>query len=145
MTDKPTAFLLSQAIRGWRRALELQLKPQGLTYSTWVTLAYLQQGGDGLLQKDLARLMAIEAPTLVRLLDRLERAGLVDRRPDPCDRRGKTVHLTADAHRVLETFHGSATSVRQRLLEGIHEQDIAACHGVLTQIIDNAARQVADG
>jgi MarR family transcriptional regulator, transcriptional regulator for hemolysin len=110
-----------------------------------VTLAYLQQGGDGLLQKDLARLMAIEAPTLVRLLDRLERAGLVDRRPDAYDRRGKTVHLTPAAHDVLETFHAVASSVGHRLLEGIHEQDIAACHVVLTQIIGNAAREVADG
>jgi MarR family transcriptional regulator, transcriptional regulator for hemolysin len=139
MSDEPIAFLLSQATRRWRRLLDLELRQEGVTYSTWVTLAYMQQGGDGMLQKDLARLMAIEAPTLVRLLDRLERNGLVDRRPSPGDRRGKTVHLTAAARRVLARFNEIAAGVRTRMLQGIREQDIAICHDVVSQIIDNAS------
>ncbi len=136
--EQPTDFLLSRATRSWRRLLDLELRPQGVTYATWVTLAYLRRGGDGLLQKDLAQLLAIEAPTLVRMLDRLEREGLVDRRPVESDRRAKTVHLTPEAHKVLGTFDAIAGRMREHLLAGISNEELATTHQVLTRIVANA-------
>lgn len=48
--------------------LDERLKDLGVTQARWSTMVYLEKGGEGLTQRELASLMAIENPTLVRLL-----------------------------------------------------------------------------
>ena len=122
----------------WRHRLESALRPRGLTYSTWRTLAFMQRDGDGMVQKDLAHFMGIEAPTLVRLLDRLAAEGFVVRRPVPGDRRANTVHLSARAHEVLEDLNEVAAALRRRLLDGIPADRLADCRKALETIIAKA-------
>ncbi|MEX2326817.1 MAG: MarR family transcriptional regulator, partial [Pseudomonadales bacterium] len=55
-----------------RFAMDDAFRPMGITDATWRTLFYLEQTGDGVFQKDLATVMGIEGPSLVRLLDSLE-------------------------------------------------------------------------
>jgi MarR family transcriptional regulator for hemolysin len=133
-------FTLSRLGRIWRQQLDAGLLGRGVSYSRWVALVYLARGGEGMNQKDLARYMGIEAPTLVRLLDRLELEGLVERRPHPGDRRAKAVHLTAEAAPVLEQFNEVARDVRTALLDGIDDADLETCLAVLEGIDRNAAR-----
>ncbi len=66
----------------------------GLTDATWRPLAYVGKLGDGVRQKELATALSIEGPTLVRLLDNLERRGLIERREDETDRRARGIYLT---------------------------------------------------
>lgn len=131
-------FALSRVARIWRRHLDQRLAPRGISYARWVTLVYLQRGGAGMQQRELADFMGIEAPTLVRTLDRLERLGLIERRPHPEDRRAKSVHLTAAASRDLDAFSRAAADVRSELLAGISEADLRTCFEVLDTIIGNA-------
>ena len=70
-------FAVARVTRRWRKLLDERLKDLGVTQARWTTMVYLQQGGEGLTQRELARLMAIENPTLVRLLDSLEPNPLV--------------------------------------------------------------------
>ena len=137
-SELPLDFVLSRAWAAWRHHLESALRPRGLTYSTWRTLAFMQREGDGLVQKDLARCMGIEAPTLVRLLDRLAAEGFVVRRPVPGDRRANTVHLSARAHEVLQGFNEVADALRRRLLEGVPPGRLADCRKALEAIIAKA-------
>ena len=97
--ERRVAFItrLFLARNRYRFAMDDQFKPLGITDATWRTLFYLEQTGDGVLQKDLARVMGIESPGLVRLLDTLEAKDLLIRKPAVNDRRGKTVHLTPQA------------------------------------------------
>ena len=66
----------------------------GLTEATWRPLVYVRRLGDGVRQKELATALSIEGPSLVRLLDNLERRGLIERREDETDRRARGIHLT---------------------------------------------------
>ena len=132
-------FSLGRLGRIWRQQLDLRLQARGVSYSRWVVLAYLTRIGDGINQKELAGLMGIEAPTLVRLLDGLEHEGLVERRPHPADRRAKAVHLTAHAQPELEQFNSVALQVRTALLDGISESDLGICLAVLDRVDRNAA------
>ncbi|MFD1332160.1 MarR family winged helix-turn-helix transcriptional regulator, partial [Methylopila musalis] len=75
-------YQLGLAARRWRRALDDALASEGLTDATWRPLVHLARLGDGARQNDLARSLGIEGPTLARLLDRLEAAGLVRRGED---------------------------------------------------------------
>ena len=63
-------------------------------------------------QTTLAEQMGVEAMTLSAYLDRLEARGLVERRPDPTDRRAKLIHLTEEAPAVLEKIQAIGSSVR---------------------------------
>lgn len=63
-------------------------------------------------QTTLAEQMGVEAMTLSTYLDRLEARGLVERRPDPTDRRAKLIHLTEEAPAVLEKVQAIGSSVR---------------------------------
>lgn len=131
-------FTLSRLGRMWRQRLDAELVARGVSYSRWSTLAYLARGGEGMLQKDLARFMGIEAPSLVRGLDSLEREGLVERRPHPVDGRAKTVHLAPAAASFLNEFNAVASDVRESMLHGIDDADLVACLRVFAAIDRNA-------
>lgn len=135
-------FALSRLARHWRRRLDARLAPRGISYARWVTLIYLQRGGEGMQQRELADYMGIEAPTLVRTLDHLERLKLIERRPHPGDRRAKAVYLSADAQRDLATFSEAAAGVRTELMKGVSDADLEICFRVLETILANAERRL---
>ena len=138
ISEDPIGFALSRALRQWRRHLDEKLKQRGITYATWLTLVYLQRGGQGMRQRELAEFMEIEAPTLVRHLDHLENEGLIERRTPAADRRAKAVYLTPRAEEVLGIFDKAAAETRSKLLMGISHQDVHLCTSVLEHIISNA-------
>ena len=82
-------FTSARVARRWRKLLDERLKDLGVTQARWFTMVCLQRGGGGLTQRELAHLMTIENPTLVRLLDSLEEQGLIERRHSERDRRAR--------------------------------------------------------
>ena len=79
---------LAYTARQWRLAVNERLLPFGLTEATWLPLVHLARGRMPMRQKDLAESVGIENSTLVRLIDALDDAGLIERRTD-CDRRAR--------------------------------------------------------
>lgn len=73
---------------------------QRLPFTTLSVLDTLASGAGPLRLTDLAKTEQISQPGLTQLVTRLERAGLVERRPDPSDRRAVRVHLTAAGRRI---------------------------------------------
>jgi MarR family transcriptional regulator for hemolysin len=131
---------LGEAKRVGFLAMDRRMKPLGMSQATWRTLYWLDREGGGVTQTALAERMGIEGPTLVRLLDNLERGGLLERRPSPTDRRANTLHLTAKARPVLKTINRIADEVRTELCDGIPESALAAARIVLEQVVENALR-----
>ncbi len=121
-----------------RFAMDDEFKPLGITDATWRTLFFLDQTGDGVRQKELANVMGIEGPSLVRLLDSLESKGLIERKPDHRDRRGKSVFLTAEARPLLKKLRKRSALVRERLLREVSDEEIASCLSVFRCIMTGA-------
>ncbi len=134
-------FAVARVTRRWRKLLDERLKDLGVTQARWTTMVYLQQGGEGLTQRELARLMAIENPTLVRLLYSLEQQGLIARRPCPNDRRARRLHLTKDGTEFMNVLTERAARLREEMLEGISDRDIEGAVKVFHRILENAERQ----
>ena len=134
-------MLFRSVTRRWRKLLDERLKDLGVTQARWTTMVYLQQGGEGLTQRELARLMAIENPTLVRLLDSLEQQGLIERRPCPNDRRARRLHLTKDGTEFMNVLTERAARLREEMLDGISDRDIEGAVKVFHRILENAERQ----
>lgn len=86
----------SMLARRWCHEVEAFLAEAGLSDATWAPLVHLREGGDGQSQKHLAARLGIDASSLVRLLDILERQSLIERRPDQHDGRARQVYLTPE-------------------------------------------------
>ena len=121
----------------WRRVLDERLRPEGMTLATWRTLVSVSRAG-GVMQKDLAASIGIEGPSLVRLLDALERDGMIERREAEADRRGKTVHMTADGEARLKSVQNVQERVRTQLLKNVTDDELRICQDVFQRVWANA-------
>src|SRR3954470_15612236 len=81
--------MIGEVSRAWRYEMNLRLKPFGLNLSMRQVLLQLHRHPAGLMQRELARKLGIENPTLVRLLDQLEQKEWIRRVAMPEDKRCK--------------------------------------------------------
>lgn len=136
LPEKSFGFLLYDAARLYRRDFERRAKQLGLTRAQWSVLAHLARN-EGTNQSAAADVLEIEPITLVRLLDRLEAAGWVERRADPNDRRARLLYLTDKAHPILDQMYALSLETRNLALTGVSEPDRAAMIEALIQIRQN--------
>jgi DNA-binding MarR family transcriptional regulator len=125
-------FDLSRALR--RRFLALT-KDDGLALSRvdWQALFHIERN-EGLSQTRLAQLLEIEPVTLVKQLDRLQQAGLVERRAHPSDRRTHALHLTAEAAPLLARMHRIGQRVHEEALAELNPEEQAMLSRLLLRV-----------
>ena len=111
--------------RRWRALLDEQLRPIGQSSARMEALSAIYNSPPLSPQVDIARRLRIEGPTLTRMLDTLEKDGLVERLADPADRRTKLLKVTRKGERALEDIFDIADEMRGRLLDGIDDRKIA--------------------
>ncbi|MDB5412927.1 MAG: transcriptional regulator, MarR family [Rubritepida sp.] len=124
-----TADLL-QAGRQWKRLAQEALAAHGISEARAAPLIWVGRLGGGVRQVTLAAHVGIEGTSLVRLLDQLSAAGLLERRDDPEDRRAKTIWLTPEGEKLAERIEQVLTDLRERVLHGVSDADIAAARRV---------------
>lgn len=134
------SFAVARVTRRWRKMLDERLKDLGVTQARWSTMVYLEKGGEGSTQRELASLMAIENPTLVRLLDSLEQQNLIERRLCPNDRRARRLFLTDPGRKFMTDLNARAENLRDDMLEGISDKDIECTVKVFQKIMENAEK-----
>jgi len=120
--------------RRWRARLNERLKTAGQTDARCAALAEIAACPDGVVQRELSQRLGVEEPTVVRLLDALEAAGWVERRPHPLDRRAKVVHATPDALPVLDEAQSIVAELQQHLFADVDPADLATCLRVLGEL-----------
>lgn len=135
-TDKSEqlGLTIGEVFRSWRAKANERLLPLGLSQAKWRTLFYLSRYPEGIIQKELATLISIEGPTLVRLLDRLELDGWVKRKSTQQDRRCKIIHLTKKAQPTLTEIHNVVAQLRREIFVDIEDEDVGTCLRVMRQI-----------
>lgn len=139
MADSETfGLLLGETARAWRNRLDQRLRPLGLSQAKWLVLLHLNLAKADLTQRELSARLGIEGPSLVRLLDRMEADGWVERRVSPTDRRAKTVHPTAKAAAAIREIKRIAAKLRGDLLRDLSSGELAEASAVLQQIKQRA-------
>lgn len=136
---------LGYASRQWRRAIDERLQPFGLTEANWLPLLYASRSKVPLRQKDLAESVGIECSTLVRLIDTLDHAGLIERLPDGDDRRAKTLSLTPRGRILVKEVEAAAAIIRQQIFAGISDEELAIALNVIDRICIGLNRTWAPG
>jgi MarR family transcriptional regulator, transcriptional regulator for hemolysin len=94
--ERHIGFLISDVARLMRTAFDRRVRGLGLTRSQWLVINRLHRR-PGATQSELAEMLEVEKATAGRMVDRMERKGWIERRPDATDRRVNRLHLTADA------------------------------------------------
>jgi MarR family transcriptional regulator, transcriptional regulator for hemolysin len=138
--DEIFGQLLHGTARAWRQKLDARLKPMGLSQAKWRTLMHLSLAEDALTQAEIAGRLGVEEPSVVTLLNRLEKEGWVTRKNSARDRRCKMVVLGKRAQRAIEQINMEAANLRYELLAGIRGDDLQTCINVLRKICVRAAK-----
>lgn len=127
------ALLVSLA-RRYRRHLDRTLAGLSLSHSSSLAVMLLGRMEDGVRQGTLADQLGVEGPSVVPLLDQIERAGLAERRPDPTDGRAKTIHLTEAGRALAARAEDRSAEIRVALFAGIDQAELAAAMKVLERL-----------
>ena len=130
--------LLSNVTRLMRRAFEQRLEGCSLTQAQARTLVGISRN-EGIRQVTLSELMEVQPITLVHLIDQLVDAKLVERRPDPVDRRAYRLFLTTEAAPQLAAIGQVIEAIRADALRGLTEQQVETVMLALHQMHDNLA------
>ena len=135
-------FEIAETAHALRKAFDRRAVGLGVTRAQWKVLFRLDRK-PGLRQIELADKLDIEPITLSRIVDRLEEAGLVERRPDPADRRAWRLHVTAQAQPLIAKLRAVADEMIAETFSGIDPNDIEITRRVLSQARENACRHNA--
>jgi MarR family transcriptional regulator for hemolysin len=111
-------FLLHDVARLLRVDADKRARAHGMTRAQWGILIWLDRQ-PGISQKELAELLEVEPITVARLVDRLEARGMVERRPDPRDRRIWRLHLSRPAHQALLEINTQRAEMSAMVTAGI--------------------------
>lgn len=130
------AVELARVSRQWRKRIDERLRHLDLTQARWMVLLHLSRMGARVSQRELADIIGVEGPTLVRVLDNLERQGFVRRRACEADRRVKLIELTAAAEPVIAEISRIAAGLRRELLEGVSAAELEQARAFLKIIAD---------
>ncbi|RMW26173.1 MarR family transcriptional regulator [Pseudomonas syringae pv. tagetis] len=131
---------LGHLTRGWRAELDRRLADLGLSQARWLVLLHLARFNEPPTQRELAQSVGVEGPTLARLLDSLEKQGLVQRQAVVEDRRAKKILLSETALPLIEKIETIANVLRIELFEGVSEEDLRVSMRVHSQILANLER-----
>jgi MarR family transcriptional regulator for hemolysin len=149
MSQQPTveerfSAALHATARSWRLAIDARLKDLGIGQAVEHRHAegvgFLAHAGmiakskEAPSQRELADLLGIEGPSVVSMLDRLERDGLVRRAPSPLDRRVKLAHLTDDGRALYARVRKEADAFRVSMLDGLPQETLLAAAELLESL-----------
>jgi MarR family transcriptional regulator, transcriptional regulator for hemolysin len=116
-------FLLNDVARLLRVDADKRARLHGMTRAQWSILIWLERQ-PGISQKELSELLEVEPITVARLIDRLESRGMVERRPDPRDRRIWRLHLLRPARDVLHEIDEHRADMTRIVTVGVDDHSI---------------------
>src|SRR5579859_3875484 len=127
------SWLLADASRLIRKLADRRLGAIGLTRAQWQALGNLRRIGP-MTQAALAEIMEVETATIARLTDRLEAAGLIERKAEAQDRRVKLVTMTDKSKALMDEMGVIGQKLRDDMLVDLSPSELEGLIGSLTKI-----------
>jgi MarR family transcriptional regulator for hemolysin len=136
-TDNPQLDFVRECVllaRKWRAYSDEQLRALGMTQARATVLYWLDVSPGTMTQRQLADIVGIEGPTLVRQLHALEAMGIIERVPMPGDRRAKGIRLTPAAEPVLVAVREVADRMSHDCFDRLDKRRLSSA----TQLVRDA-------
>jgi MarR family transcriptional regulator for hemolysin len=124
---------LRSTARDWRHAVDRRLKHLGVSLASWMTIEAVSQVHSPLSQSELAEKLAVSSASMVHMIDRLVKAGLVVRESSS-DRRVKHIVITDAGNRLYAQIKDEVSAARQQFLASIELQSLAHLTQLLEQL-----------
>jgi MarR family transcriptional regulator for hemolysin len=131
---------LARVARAYTAAADKVAGEFGLSQATAWPLLMTGRLGDGARPGAVAEALGLDPSSLVRVIDQLIQAGLLERREDASDRRAKTLHLTARGRKCAAKLEEALVPFRRQLFAGADKADLQACMRVLDALNAATAR-----
>jgi DNA-binding MarR family transcriptional regulator len=132
--DRSAGYVVNHMARLFAAALTERIRPLGLSTGQFPLLLHLWQE-EGLTQKQLVERLDVEQATIANTLTRMERDGLIERRPHPQDGRAQCIHLTAKARALEAPATAAAQAVNETALAPLPPVARKAFLRVMGQVI----------
>jgi MarR family transcriptional regulator, transcriptional regulator for hemolysin len=132
------AFEIAETAHALRRSFDRRAAALGVTRAQWKVLFRLSRQ-PGLRQVELADKLDVEPITLSRIIDRLADAGLVERTPDPADRRAWRLQVTDTAQPLIAKLRKLAEGLVDDAFNRLSKDDLESMRDNLTRIRENLA------
>ncbi len=135
--------LLNKASHLMKWELTNQLKEYDLTSAQWAVLTYLYRqeccdgGEESMTPASIADAIRVERPAITRILDKLLKRGLIDKRVNPTDGRSQIIVLTPESRGLMPDFKSIGDRVVNQSLSGLSKEEVELLTSLLLQIIDN--------
>ncbi|MBQ1543844.1 MarR family transcriptional regulator [Caulobacter sp. CCUG 60055] len=123
--DRRLYFLLASGQRRVQRWVEAEMARDGGLTAAQSGVLFVLAGSDGALIGEAAEAVDIAPSAMTGLVDRMERAGLVERRPDAADGRAQRLWLTDRGREALARTRAGVEALNRRLAEDFSEADLA--------------------
>lgn len=133
--------MLNDVARMLRTYADQKAAQFGITRAQWVVLVRLDRS-EGLKQSELAEILDLQPISLTRLLDKLSECGLIERRPDPDDRRAKRLFLTPQARPLLEKLGDLGEELLSTALVGVERQSVEQMVDQLGTVKENLRQAI---
>ncbi len=137
-------FLIKDIGRLYTKLFEQQARDFECSLAECKVLTYLQRNA-GISQIGLADLTGVEPMSLVRILDRMEADGLIERRPHPTDRRARQLFLKDKAQHTLDQLWKLSDATRARALAGVKADERQVLIDLLERIHANLIGAQSEG
>lgn len=134
--EDSAGYMTNLAAKLFVQTMERTIRPHGVAVA-YVPIFFALSGEREMTQAELARYMALEQPTMAATLARMERDGLLERRPDPEDGRKMFVRLAPAAKEKMEAVAEAVVSVNAQALDGLSEEERGAYMNALVKIVSN--------
>jgi MarR family transcriptional regulator, transcriptional regulator for hemolysin len=139
--NREFAFMLNDVARMLRTYADHKAAQFGITRAQWVVLARLDRS-EGLKQSELAEMLELQPISLTRLVDKLCDSELIERRPDPIDRRVKRLFLTHAAHPLLEKLGDLGEELMGTALAGVERESVEQMVAQLSVVKENLRQAI---
>ncbi|MEJ2411084.1 MAG: MarR family transcriptional regulator [Novosphingobium sp.] len=141
--ERRVGTVLAQVARLMRRAFDERAREIGVTRPQWQVLSVLLRH-EGIRQGGLAELLEVEPITAGRMIDRMQEAGLVERRADPADRRAWRLYLTGRGRKIIDSLQPLAVETSEAALKGVSDAETADMLRTLDKILENLTGKSAE-
>ena len=124
--ENSIGFIINRTGKALIQAFDQELrKDVGITFSQWKVIITLVNNDDSLTQKEIADKLGLEGPTLIPIIDKLEKDGFVIRKVDNNDRRNNRIYLTDKTKNGLDLIINCGFKIKKILMKDISEENIA--------------------
>ena len=130
-------FMVNRTAKTIVKAMDTELRKKvGITFGQWKVIVMLYNQ-NGLTQKEIADRLDLEGPTLIPIIDKMEKEGFVVRRVDATDRRNNRIYYTEKSSELWDKMIECALKIRQVSIRDISEEDIVFMISILEKIRHN--------